>query len=287
MAETFRQKHGIELDAVLFAVWATSFFGIYTGLTSHLPSAEQRIDRTMTNWGNLLFRGYTMVTFNMDQLAQEAVWWAKQLKHERIFSIDEARRGLEFISLSAGTQKNIALWGGGKRPILIPSMNALMIDLAAIMPFLYTTFFGLKKVPQIGGEAFEDSVRSALRSRDFDICLQGVLRWPSGNPREVDVGVRIGDELLLIECFSYELPLDYEVGKPRIFEKRKEFILKKLDQAQTLAERIEKEPKGTNFDVSWAKAIDWRVASPFVEFAWHLNEPLFDEAGPTASSSGS
>jgi hypothetical protein len=51
------------------------------------------------------------------------------------------------------------------------------------------------------------------------------------------------------------------------------------DQARTLAERLAREPKGVNFDVSWAKAIDWRVISPFVEFAWHLSEPLFDEEG--------
>jgi hypothetical protein len=279
MAEPFKEKHGIDLDAVLFAIWAASFFGTYTGLTSHLPTAEQRLGRTMTNWSNLLFRGYSMVTFSLDQLAQEAHWWAKQLEHERIFSVDETHHGIEFVSLSKATQKNIGLWSGGKRPILIPSVSGLMIDLAAIIPFLYTIFFGLRKVAQVGGEAFEDSVRTALRSRGFEICLQGELRWPNGNPREVDAGVRIGDRLLLIECFSYELPLDYEVGKPSVFEKRKEFMLDKLDQARTLAERIEKDPKGTNFDVSWAKTIDWRVISPFVEFAWQLSEPLFDQEG--------
>ena len=40
-----------------------------------------------------------------------------------------------------------------------------------------------------------------------------------------------------------------------------------------------KEPKGTNFDVSWAKEIDWRVVSPFVEFAWQIDEPFFDAEG--------
>jgi hypothetical protein len=220
-----------------------------------------------------------MVTFNKDQLAEEAVWWAKQLKHEYIFSLEQVRRGIEFTSLSKADQNNIGLWSGGKRPILIPSMNGLMIDLAAIMPFLQTIFFGLRKVPQVGGETFENSVRTALRSRKLDVCLQGELRWPTGKPREVDAGVRIGDRLLLIECFSYELPLDFEVGKPSVFEKRKEFILKKLEQAKTLAERVAKEPKGTTFDVSWAKEIDRRVVSPFVEFAWHIDEPLFDEEG--------
>jgi hypothetical protein len=95
----------------------------------------------------------------------------------------------------------------------------------------------------------------------------------------VDAAVRIGDRLVLIECFSYELPLDFEIGKRSVFDKRKEFIIEKVDQAQTLAERVAKEPKGTNFDVSWAKSIEWRVVSPFVEFAWQIDEPLYDEAG--------
>jgi hypothetical protein len=279
MAAPFKEKHGVELDAVLFAIWAASFFATYTGMISHLSTPKERLDRTMTNWGNLLFRGYSMVNLDLDQFAQEAIWWAKQFEQKRIFSFDEARQGAEFISLGGRAQEHIGLWSGGKRPVLIPSMKRLMIDLAAIVPLLYTLFYGLRKVAQVGGEAFEDSVRGALRARNFDVCLKGKLRWPSGDSREVDAGVRIGDRLLLIECFSYELPLDYEIGKPSVFERRKAFILKKLEQAQTLAERIAKEPTGTNFDVSWAKEIEWRVVSPFVEFAWHLDEPLVDEEG--------
>jgi hypothetical protein len=75
------------------------------------------------------------------------------------------------------------------------------------------------------------------------------------------------------------MPLDYDVGKPSVFDKRKEFILEKVDQARSLAERVINEPKGTNFDVTWAKSIEWRVVSPFVEFAWRIDEPLYDDAG--------
>ena len=154
-----------------------------------------------------------------------------------------------------------------------------MIDLAAIVPFLYLIFFGLKKSKQVGGLSFEEATRDALRSRGFEIVLQGKLKWADGGPREVDAAVRLGEKLILLECFSYELPLDYEIGKPSIFERRKKFIADKIEQARTLAERISQKPKGTNFDVSWAKEIDWRVVSPFVEFAWGLNEPFFDEPG--------
>jgi hypothetical protein len=219
-----------------------------------------------------------MVNFDLDDLTMEAVWFAKQLQHEKIFPVEEVRKAVEFISLSEAAQKNIGLWSGGKRPILVPSMGKLMIDLAAILPVLQTLFFGVRKAHP-GGESFENAVRNAIRARGLDLCLQGQLRWKSGNPREVDAAVRIRDRLVLIECFSYELPLDFEVGKPSVFDKRKDFILEKIDQAQTLAERVAKEPKGTNFDVSWAKSIEWRVVSPFVEFAWEIDEPLYDEAG--------
>jgi hypothetical protein len=37
---------------------------------------------------------------------------------------------------------------GGKRPILIPSIDGLMIDLAAITPFFQNIFFGLRKAQQ-------------------------------------------------------------------------------------------------------------------------------------------
>ncbi len=279
MAEPFAKKHGIEMDAVLFAVWAASFFGIYTGVTTPRLGREQQIYRTFLNWSNLHFRGYTMVNFNQEEFAREAIWWAKLLKHKYIPSDEEARRAFAFLSLGEVGQRNIGLWSGGKRPIFIPSMHGLMIDLAAIMPFLQTLFFGVPKVQQIGGRSFENSVRAALRQRGLEVCLQGPLRWSKGDPREVDAAVRIEDRLILIECVSYELPIDYDVGKPSVFENRKKFIQQKIDQARTLAERVRDEPKGTNFDVAWAKSVDWRVVSPFVEFAWHVNDPLIDQEG--------
>jgi hypothetical protein len=278
MSEPFKLKYGIDLDAVLFAVWAAAFFGTYVGITMHRLTMAERHDRTMNNFTNLMFRGYTMVNFDLDDFASEAVWFAKQLQHEKVFSIEEVRTAVEFISLSEAAQKNIGLWSGGKRPILIPSMGKFMIDLAAILPVLQTIFFGLRKA-SAGGESFENAVRKAIRARGLDLCLEGQVKWKNGSPREVDAAVRLGDRLVLIECFSYELPLDFEVGKPSVYNKRKDFILEKVDQARTLAERIAKDPKGTNFDVTWAKSIEWRVVSPFVEFAWQIDEPLYDEVG--------
>lgn len=134
MAEPFKLKYGIGFDAVLFAVWAAAFFGTYVGITMHHSTWAERRERTMNNFTNLMFRGYTMVGFDLDDFAREAVWFAKQLEHEKTFSVEEVRKAVEFISLSEAAQKNIGLWSGGKRPILVPSMDKFMIDLAAIIP---------------------------------------------------------------------------------------------------------------------------------------------------------
>jgi hypothetical protein len=107
MAEPFKLKHGIDLDAVLFAVWAAAFFGTYVGITMHHSTMAERRDRTMNNFTNLMFRGYTMVNFDLDDLAKEAVWFAEQLQHEKIFPVEEVRKAVEFISLSEAAQKNI------------------------------------------------------------------------------------------------------------------------------------------------------------------------------------
>jgi hypothetical protein len=71
-------------------------------------------------------------------------------------------------------------------------MDALMIDLAAIIPLQQTIFFGVRKAHP-GGESFENAVRAAIRARGLDLCLQGQVKWESSNPREVDAAVRIGD----------------------------------------------------------------------------------------------
>jgi hypothetical protein len=53
-------------------------------------------------------------------------------------------------------------------------------------------------------------------------------------------------------------------------------ICKRLRSAWQAACRAE---KGTNFDVTWAESDEWRVVSPFVEFAWRIDEPLYDKPG--------
>ena len=63
---------------------------------------------------------------------------------------------------------------------------------------------------QVGGEAFEDSGANRSSIARVWHLLAGGIAMAKRQSAGGDAGVRIGDRLLLIECFSYELPLDYE-----------------------------------------------------------------------------
>jgi hypothetical protein len=82
-----------------------------------------------------------------------------------------------------------------------------------------------------------------------------------------------------VECFSHERPLDFELSRPGVFEVRQRRLAEKTEQARSLYEAILNEPTGRNFDFSWASSVDWRLVSPFVEFAWSLEMHQFDEEG--------
>jgi hypothetical protein len=65
----------IELDAVLFAVWAAAFFGTFVGMTFEGKTVMQRQNITMVNFTNIMFRGYSMLHFDLDRFADEALWY--------------------------------------------------------------------------------------------------------------------------------------------------------------------------------------------------------------------
>jgi hypothetical protein len=155
----------------------------------------------------------------------------------------------------------------------------MVIDLAGIIPFLARLFFGVREPYGSKGFFFEQHVRDALTKLGIQIAFAGNLNWADGIERELDAAVRIGDRLVLVECFSFELPLDYELAKPGVFEIRKARLSKKIQQAKSLCEIVRAKPVGRNFDFSWATSVEWRLVSPFVEFVWDVSDDFFDEAG--------
>lgn len=279
MAPAFEKRHGLQLDAVLFCLQIASFFCFYPDRAIFSKDKNERNRIILGNLTNLSFRGYKYIGLNIESIAEEALWWARAMGDTVDFDPAEVRAAFEFLLLDVKNAALIGLWSGGKRPLLLPVHNGLLIDAAAFLPILTNLFFGVREPSGEKGFIFEDSARSMLRAAGLDIVFAGEITLADGSKREIDAAIRIGDRLILVECFSFEKPVDYELAKPGIFAKRIERVAAKVEQARSLAEVVAASPKGTNFDFSWAVAIDWRLATPSVEFAWKLDKKLFDADG--------
>jgi hypothetical protein len=116
--------------------------------------------------------------------------------------------------------------------------------------------------------------RRALGKERFELALVGEIVAPDGTRREVDAGVRVGSTLYLMECRSIERPLDYEIGKPSVVATRQRLLEEKLSQVESLCDFLKTNPRGRNYDISWAAKIVHFVVGPFEEFIW-TREPRF------------
>lgn len=280
MADAFEKRHGLKLPVVLFCVWAISFTCLYPRRMFLEKSKQAKLEIFFNNLTNLHFRGYRLTPLALDEIAEEALQYSADLGRDSPFTRDEVREGFQFLLLTPESQKLIGLWSGGRCPLLVPhGDDALIINLAGVIPLLTRLFVGVRDLTGAKGGQFEESVRQILGTNALQIVFSGELHWHDGRVREVDAAVRINDCLVLVECFSFELPLDYELAKPAVFECRKARLAEKLEQAKSLWQSVSEQPVGRNFDFSWTSTVEWRLVSPFVEFAWELTDDFFDEAG--------
>jgi len=173
------------------------------------------------------------------------------------------------------SRDQIALWSGGRRFPLIPFGEVLIIDLERIPSLLQTLFYRVQHQQTIRGSVFEETFRVALAAEGFVQPQTGEIVAASGEKREVDATVRIGDDLFLFECRSIERPLDFELGRPRTLEARRGFLESKVRQVLSLRDFVISNPSGRNYDFRWAKTISAFVVSPFVEWIWDRSDRLW------------
>jgi hypothetical protein len=122
--------------------------------------------------------------------------------------------------------------------------------------------------------AFEEALREELLRNGANLMPQRRFEFPSGY-REVDAAVRVVDTLWIVEAYSMERPLDFEIGKKEVIDRRNVQFASKLAQASSVRVLLETNPVGANYDISWAKRIEHCVASPFVEWIWSKSPDLW------------
>jgi hypothetical protein len=247
-------------------------------LARHLDGDEMAL-----NFGflNALRRGYVVVKPEPSSISRSVIWYLKavgRLDEGQLASVDADMRSiLSALTLdSPEKQTAFSLWSRGPRRMLIPSSGAIVLDGEGIVSILRTLFVGLRDSEQKRGIVFEESVRSELRTRGFDL-VQRRFDFASG-PREADAAIKIGSTLWLIEAHSMWRPLDYEIGGIDVIRKRVEQFSEKLDQIASIRSELEAAPVGSNYDVRWAKRIEHCVVSPFVEWIWSRDPALWMDA---------
>lgn len=146
MSDAFQKRHGVSLEAVFFCVWAASFFAVFPERLFFRKATASKEMMVLSNLTNLHFRGYALTGLTMDRIAEEALWWAKASGLKSELTAEEVSRGFDFMLLTPASRNLIGLWSGGKRPLLIPQGDhALVIDLAGVVPFFVSLFFGVRE----------------------------------------------------------------------------------------------------------------------------------------------
>ncbi|QGZ93526.1 hypothetical protein [Terricaulis silvestris] len=280
MSGAFEKRHGFALEELCFTLSMLTLLAGYTGEAILQPTRQKRIAHILTHQTNLRFRGYWLVALDLDGLCELIEDAAPFFGFKTVPVRPTLRAIVEFLALSKISAKNIGLWSGGKRPLLVPMPDrGYMLDLVAVIPLLTSLFFGVKADGNAKGSSFEEASREAFREAGLDLVRHGRLEWLDGAWREADAIMRDGDRLVVFECVAVEEPVDLEISKPQVFADRKDRIAPKLCQAASLAEALRARPKGANFDFGWAKKFDWRVVCPHHEFAWDLGDEFFDDIG--------
>lgn len=177
---------------------------------------------------------------------------------------------MERLVLSKKNQKKICLWSWGPRYLHIPFREHLITDYTSATQILNSAFFGITfSTKQEGkGPIFEDNVRFLLNGNNFDLLPQRVLDAGKAGRREADALVRRGDMLFALECRAKFRPLDFEIGRPKTISSRQKHLNEKLEQASSLADFVRANPKGRNYDFTWANRVEHFVVSPYVEWVW-------------------
>lgn len=190
-------------------------------------------------------------------------------------SIDEdADAIIEYLTLRPEKQPTVSLWSRGPRFAFIPIGNTIMIDINEFVIVLRNAFFRVKHDQASKGPAFESHFRERATAAGLDVLPERHLRNEHGE-REVDAAIRVRNTLFLCECKAMELPLDFDIGRPKTVSTRRQHLESYVRQACSVESFICATPAGRNYDFSWAEQIVSFVVSPFVEWLWSRDKTLW------------
>jgi hypothetical protein len=282
LADCFLAQRGYSLRAYLLVIAALSW-RVVLPERSIRKFMEGETRMPSLSLLNALQRAYCVIVSDLDSIRASTLWyleyWLRCGPRELADVAPHIDAILRDLTLdSPGKQSSIALWSRGPRYMLLAVQpGQYVVDAQGVIHILETLFFRLRHAGQDRGTSFEERVRDAVTQAGHELLPLRKIAFPHG-PREIDAAVRIGSTLLLIESHSMERPLDYEIGKLSVIEQRNKRFSEKLAQVLEVRELFKRNPKGPNFDITWASKIEYCVVSPFVEWIWTTEPQLWMNA---------
>lgn len=192
-------------------------------------------------------------------------------------TIEQLDKILDFLTLTSEKQKFVSLWSSGPRYVFIQFQDNFICDYSAWFTIFRTLFFGLRNYDPTSqkGIEFEDTFALMAKNSDLHVVMQSTEIRVEGKKREVDVAVKIGTHLYLLECKAAERPIDFAIGNPKSINSRIKDFSEKVAQVTTLEEFVLKNKKGDNYDFSWATDVTGIVVSPYTEWIWSRSKELW------------
>lgn len=273
MRKEFVKKRGYDFNLMVSILAALSSLSIVPHRALTVKNEEEKSSLKLSSFIQTLDRGYHVYEGTMDNFLNILIN-RMMLIFQKQFDRDEVSAVISSISLSADVQQKIAPWSNGPRSIVLPAENFHLIDLASLPALLSSIFVFMIDEFGDSGTVFEELFRQALGRRGMDVT-SGKLYAKDGSYRELDAGVLVEDKVFLFECVSIERPLDYEIGKHKTLNSRKDRLIGKIEQAKSLKSFLLENPKGTNYDFTGVAEFEWFVVSPFIEWIWSKEDDLW------------
>lgn len=168
--------------------------------------------------------------------------------------------------------RNIALWSQGPYHIAIKDSTSCIVDYVNIILFALHILYGKIFKDESKGDKFHDTIAAALEKNGFELEVDKACESFCEGMRKPDIVVSLENNVIvIIECVSYERPLDFEYGNKEKIGKRQKWLESKLEQARTAKVFLERNAVGKNYNYGCAKRFEYLVASPFVEWVWSLS----------------
>lgn len=275
LQDQFYARYGYSIDDA-FAAIATVC--IRTIIPSHQGWEDPTDTMLARAYQNLGQRGYSIGQYSVNDiklLSEYVINSAKNDLHQA--SQSGTKKAIDDLVLDRGRSEKIGLWSGGRWFPIIPCNDWTLISTCGLGEHIARMFVGVRDDLGQKGTKFEDVFRSALSDRDLDVPFFGELAFTDGSRRELDCSARVANKLYIFECRAMERPLDYDLAKPSVLIQRKQDLEAKAQQVTSLEKKIRENPKGKNYDFSWAKEIHSFVVSPFVEFSFDNNDLYFSD----------